>query len=91
MGLASAVIVTDTPTIRDYVTGDHDAVLVPRGDVLALRAAILRLLADAPLRARLSANAQATFDANFTTAEHMQRLLSEIAGLADTGAIEAVV
>jgi glycosyltransferase involved in cell wall biosynthesis len=82
MGLASAIVVTDTPTIRDYVTADHDVLLVPRGDVMALRAAILRLLGDAALHTRLASNAQATFDANFTTEEHMQRLLSAIAALA---------
>ncbi len=84
MGLGTAIVVTDTPTIRDYVTADHDVLLVPRGDVIALRTAILRLLEDAALRGRLAGNAQATFDANCTTNEHMQRLLTAIASLMNT-------
>ena len=78
MGLGSAIIVTDTPTIRDYVTDGHDALLVPRGDVAALRAAILRLLGDAALRCRLAENARATYDASFSTGQHLQRLLAAI-------------
>lgn len=79
MGLGSAIVVTDSPTIRDYVTDGHDVLLVPRGDAAALRAAIQRLLGDAVLRARLAGNARATYDANFSTQGHLQRLLAAIA------------
>ncbi|HEY0421528.1 MAG TPA: glycosyltransferase family 4 protein [Acetobacteraceae bacterium] len=79
MGLGRAVVVTDTPTVRDYATDGHDALLVPRGDPLAMREAIAALLGDPELRARLGRNAIETFDRNNGIHGHMQRILAAIA------------
>lgn len=81
MALGKAIVVTGTPTIRDYATDGHDALLVPRGDAPALRAAILRLLGDVALRIRLGGNAMQTYDARFGTEGHVHSLLAVIAGL----------
>lgn len=81
MGLGCAIIVTDTPTIRDYVADGEDAVLVPCGDVRALQAAMLRLLGDPALRLRLAANARAAYDAKYSTRRHIEQLLAAIAAL----------
>ncbi len=52
-----AVITTDISGMPEVV-GDA-GVLVPAGDILALRAALVRLMTDAPLRATLGQRAQA--------------------------------
>jgi glycosyltransferase involved in cell wall biosynthesis len=81
MGLGKAIVVTRTPTICEYVTDGHDALLVPCGDVPALRAAILRLLDDRALREWLGHNARATFDTDLTTEGHLHRLIAAIGEL----------
>jgi glycosyltransferase involved in cell wall biosynthesis len=60
--LARPVIVSDTPTIRDYATPGVDAVLVPIHDPAALRQAIETLLTDQQLRERLQQGAEASFE-----------------------------
>ena len=58
MAVGSAVVVTDTWWIAQYVTDGEDALLVPPGDVGAFCAALVRLHGDVALRARLVANAR---------------------------------
>ncbi|MBC8101280.1 MAG: glycosyltransferase family 4 protein [Cytophagales bacterium] len=53
MAAGKAVVVTETAGIRDYVQDGRTAILVPPGDVAALRAAILRLWNDAAERERI--------------------------------------
>jgi glycosyltransferase involved in cell wall biosynthesis len=81
MALGKAIVVTGTPTIRDYATDGHDALLVPRGDAPALRAAILRLLGDAALRSRLGGNAMDTYDRKFGTEGNLLGVLAAITRL----------
>lgn len=81
MGMGKAIVVSRTPTICDYVTDGHDALLVPCADADALRAAIVRLLGDRALREWLGRNARATFDADLSTEGHLRRLLAAIAEL----------
>lgn len=59
--LARPLIITDTPTTRDYAANGHDALLVPLADAGAMRAAITTLLGDDALRARLASNAAASY------------------------------
>ena len=73
MALGRAIVVTDTPTTRDYVTHEHDALLVPAADADALRAALHRLLDDEPLRACLGRNALATFERSHSTLGFLRR------------------
>jgi glycosyltransferase involved in cell wall biosynthesis len=78
MALGKAIIVTQTPTIEDYVTDGEDALLVPPGDATAMGRAIRRVLEDPCLRERLGCNAMARFERSYTTRQHVQAL----AGLA---------
>jgi len=81
MGMGKAIVISSTPTICDYVTHGHDALLVPCGDAAALHGAILLLLGDRELRVRLGGNARTTFDADLSTEGHLRRLLAAIAEL----------
>jgi glycosyltransferase involved in cell wall biosynthesis len=51
--LGRAVVASDVGGTPEVVSNDHSALLVPAGDVLALKRALDRLLTDAALRARL--------------------------------------
>lgn len=53
-----AAIVNDNPAIRDYIRHGETCLVVPCGDQAAMRAAILRLLAEPETCARLGANAR---------------------------------
>jgi glycosyltransferase involved in cell wall biosynthesis len=55
MAMGRAVIVSDSPGIRDYVAPEETALVVPPNDPVALRAAIQRLLGDDVLCQRLGA------------------------------------
>lgn len=55
-----AVIAADAGAVRELVRDGHDGLVVPRDDVSALTAALLRLIQDPPLRAQLSAAAVRT-------------------------------
>lgn len=79
MCLGRPVIVTDTPTVRDYATDGEDAILVPIRDAAAMQAAIRRVLTDDALRARLSAAAAARFDSSHNNAHFVQRMVDVIA------------
>ena len=54
-----AVIGSDWPTFRERIGDDERGLIVPRGDVDALAAALRRLLTDRPLAERLAAAARA--------------------------------
>jgi glycosyltransferase involved in cell wall biosynthesis len=55
-----AVIAPDQPNLREVLSDGENALLVPPGEVDALRAALVRLSEDHTLRARLGAAARAT-------------------------------
>ncbi|MES2464306.1 MAG: glycosyltransferase family 4 protein [Armatimonadota bacterium] len=57
MAKGKAVVVTDTAGVRDYVQDGETAVLVPAGDAMALRAALLRLWGNSEERQRIGKNA----------------------------------
>ena len=71
-----AVVASDCDGIPEDVARDRDALLVPPGDMLALKEALARLLMDAPLRARLAAQARHVYEERFTAKRF-------IAGLAE--------
>ena len=58
MALGVAVVATWSPWMTQYVTDGEEALLVPAGDVGALRNALIRLYEQPDLRARLVANAR---------------------------------
>lgn len=78
MGLARPVVATRTPTIADYAEDGQTAVLVPLGDVAALRAAIMTLLGDAALRDRLGRAALDHYETDLDTPGHLKRLVEAI-------------
>lgn len=57
MARGKAVVASDTTGIRDYVSPDESAILVPPGDTSALRQALRRLWSDVGLRRSLGENA----------------------------------
>jgi glycosyltransferase involved in cell wall biosynthesis len=54
MAAGRPLVVSDLPSSREVLRPDENALLVPPGDAPALAAALRRLLADAPLAARLA-------------------------------------
>jgi glycosyltransferase involved in cell wall biosynthesis len=56
--MGKALIVSDNAAIRDFIVPDETCLMVPCGDVAALRAAMHRLLADPGLCDRLGRNAR---------------------------------
>jgi len=62
------VVTTDTPGCRDAVIDGQTGILVPPRDPDALAAALMPLIADAALRARLGAAGRAFMAAEFSTA-----------------------
>lgn len=68
-----AVIASDLPALREILTHDVTAWLVPPGDVQALAGALSRLAADRPLRERLGQAAKA-LSSQFTWERRAERL-----------------
>jgi len=63
LACARPVVTADTPAVRELLTHDTDALLVPPGDPDALAAAIRRLASDAGLAERLAEAGRATYEA----------------------------
>jgi glycosyltransferase involved in cell wall biosynthesis len=76
-----AVIVSLSRGVRDYVADGENCLVVPCGEVAALRKAILRLIADDRLRARLSRGARAYAEREVSQAVHAKKLMASIGGL----------
>ena len=57
MASGRPIVASDLPSIREVLTHEDNALLVPPGDAKALAATIERLLGDASLRARLAKHA----------------------------------
>ena len=68
-----AIIASDLPALREVLTHDDTAWLVPAGDSQALAAAMRRLATDQPLRERLGRAALA-LSQHFTWARRAERL-----------------
>lgn len=78
MALARPLIVTQTPTIGDYLHNDDTALLVPRGDVSAMAVAIQRLLDSPAVAAEMGRRAQARYAAQFSIDVHLRALVKAI-------------
>jgi glycosyltransferase involved in cell wall biosynthesis len=59
LSLGKPVVATRSPGVVDYVEDGREGLLVPAGDVDALRAAVVRLAGDDALRAALAEHARA--------------------------------
>ncbi len=71
-----ACIATRVGSTERAIDDGRDGLLIPPGDPPALRAAVERLAADEPLRARLAAAARARFATEFTMDRHHRAYLS---------------
>jgi len=81
MALGKALIVSDSPGIRDYVAHDETALVVPCGDARALRTAIERLLREPDTRARLGAAARGFIERHCTYNAHVAKLAAALRAL----------
>lgn len=68
-----AIVASDLPSIREVLTDNQTALLVPAGDPQALAGALQRLAADEPLRQRL-AGAALALAPEFSWARRAERL-----------------
>ncbi|MCB0873960.1 MAG: glycosyltransferase [Thermoleophilia bacterium] len=80
MAVGRPIVTRDTRGIREVLTHERDALLVPPGDSGALAAALARLASDAPLRQRLGAAAHARF-LECSVAEGVRRLTDLISAI----------
>jgi glycosyltransferase involved in cell wall biosynthesis len=72
--MGKALIVTDNPAIRDFIVPDETCLIVPRHDAAAMHDAILRLLNDPDLCARLGRNARRFVEETGSLAVYATRL-----------------
>lgn len=78
----SAVVVSDSRGVRDYLRDGENCLVVPSEDPVALRSAVERLLADSALRERLGRGARSYARTELSQDRHAQRLASAIRDLA---------
>jgi len=82
MAAGLATIAPDQPNLREVLTHERDALLVPSGDGAALRAALARLVGDAELRLRLGEAARARVAAeDWTWQGNARRVLAAVEAL----------
>jgi glycosyltransferase involved in cell wall biosynthesis len=84
-GLGVPVITTPVGAIPELFSDGETALLVAPGDRVALAAALVRIMTDPVLAARLARNGRALYEREFTMAAFTARLCRLYAGLA-TGA-----
>ena len=87
--LGKAVVISRTRTTLEYANDEEDALLVPLGDVTAMRTAIQRLLQDSALRERIAAASLQRFERQHSTEAYMQSLVKAIEARMSPG-MEAV-
>lgn len=78
MALGKPVVVTRTPTIEEYVTDNEQAVLVPRGDAIALRSAIEGLLSSPERIAAMGQAGLRTFEEKFSMRSYVRNVLAAL-------------
>lgn len=77
----TAVVVSNSSGVRDYLRNGENCLVVPCEDPVALRSAVERLLADSALCERLGRGARAYAEAELSQDRHAQRLAGAIRGL----------
>jgi glycosyltransferase involved in cell wall biosynthesis len=78
MAFNKASVITRTLTVEDYVSDGNEALLVPQGDAAAMRAAIVRLLDDAPYTAQMADRALHAFDDRFDMKAFVRNLVAAV-------------
>jgi glycosyltransferase involved in cell wall biosynthesis len=82
MACSLPVVATTVDGIPEAAPHGEAGLLVPPGDAAALRAAIQRLLEDAPFRRELGENGRRRFERLFTLDRHLAEMESVYAGIA---------
>ena len=82
MAMAKPLIVSDSSGIRDFIIPDKTCLVVPVGDHLALRAAIIRLMEDHSLAAELGERARRHVIERFSKPRFAQILASALQKIA---------
>jgi glycosyltransferase involved in cell wall biosynthesis len=78
MALGKAIVCSDLPVLREVLTDQVNALLVPPDDVAAWTAAIRRLQADDSLRRRLGKAARQDFLAQYSWQTRAQKLVADL-------------
>jgi glycosyltransferase involved in cell wall biosynthesis len=80
MGLARAIVASDLDQIGEVLEDGRTALLTPPGDIAAAAGAVVRLLEDRALRARLGQAALQVALATHTWDAHVRRILQAVGG-----------
>lgn len=86
MAMGKALIVSDSPGIRDYAIHEETCLLVPCGDPVALRQAILRLLCEPETCRRLGSNGRSFVEKYCAQPVYAKNLADAIQNLFETRA-----
>jgi glycosyltransferase involved in cell wall biosynthesis len=78
MAMGKAIVASDVPMVRELVTHGVSALLVPVGDVQAMRQACLRLLTDSDLRRGLGNGARARLEGSYGMEAFAERFAAGI-------------
>lgn len=78
MARGKAIVVTDTPGVRDYITDGDTGLIVAPGDAAALAQAVRRLLDDPAERARIGRRAREHALGELTLTHYATRLLGVV-------------
>jgi glycosyltransferase involved in cell wall biosynthesis len=78
MAMGKAIIASDVPMVREFITSGETGVIVPVGDAEALGSAIAFLLARPDERRRLGVNVRAYLEANLTLTSFADRYAASI-------------
>jgi glycosyltransferase involved in cell wall biosynthesis len=78
MARGKAIVVTDTPGVRDYITDGETGLIVAPGDAEAMADAVSRLLADPDERTRIGRRAREHALGELTLTHYAKRLLAVV-------------
>jgi glycosyltransferase involved in cell wall biosynthesis len=78
MAFGKPTIVTRTATVEEYVSDGDESLLVAKGSVSEFRAAIIKLLGDKELAARMASISVISFESKFCMKAYVQNLVASI-------------
>jgi glycosyltransferase involved in cell wall biosynthesis len=78
MAMGRAVVASDIGSTRDVVQHGTNGILVPAGDPMALRTALISLMEDPAGRARLGQSARSTIDSYFSYGLYVRRFAASL-------------
>ena len=85
MAMGRPVVASDVGSARHIVTDGTNGVLVPADQPAALRAALIRLMDDEALRARLGRNARTTIEGPFSYSAYVDRFAASLRSVVESG------